>query len=814
MLAALLAACCSCNTTKYLEPGEELLVSQRVRLGGGRAVDNRADEVYELEYLTKQKPNTNFLLLFPREYFYLANDKPRDTTAVDDFLRNTIGQPPAIYSDSLSRVSAASMADYLRYEGYFNATAYHEAVRRKDRKVNLIYHVEPGRRYRIDSIEVNATDPRIDSIIQANRAGSLLRVGDPLDLNVFDQEKQRLSNLLRNNGYAFFSGNYFDQLEVDTTRRPGGADIFLNVLPPQREDAYRRYRVGKVTVITDYAAGPGFSTGFTRDTVIQGIRIIAGNDAFELRPGILARNVYLKPGQLYRREDFERTNLGLGALGVYRFVRINQNIDTTRDGVLNYIIQLTNDNKMAFSVDLDLNYTNRQGGINNINNLVGTSISPSFQNRNTFGGAELLTLTARAGVEVNPALNSNRPAFFNTVDLGADAQLNVPRFRDFGPYRWLRGLGVLQRDFYGEIRRRATTRYSASYEYVLLRGFYDYTLANAQFGYNFQRSATTGYRITHTSVDILNPSTQEAFDDILDTNPFLRLSFGDQYFVSGLFRNLTYTRLGRPDRRGRTVNFNGQFETAGGEVALLNRLVNTAFGSEDTWRPRDSAIYAKYYLAIGDVGYRKNFTPTRALAARFLFGFGRPFGGQATLPYVKQFFAGGANSMRAWQPRALGPGGYVDPLSLDTDNNLFLFQTGDLRLEFNAEYRFKLFSVFRGAFFTDIGNVWTVEEDPARPGAQFSLKKRTVDPEGENLVLQPFYRQLAIGSGLGLRVDLSYFIFRLDAAIPLRYNYPQDGDGNPLDRSGLEFSAANYWRSFDTFSLGDVTFQLGLGYPF
>ncbi len=168
--------------------------------------------------------------------------------------------------------------------------------------------------------------------------------------------------------------------------------------------------------------------------------------------------------------------------------------------------------------------------------------------------------------------------------------------------------------------------------------------------------------------------------------------------------------------------------------------------------------------------------------------------------------------MRAWVPRALGPGGYVDPLSLSTNNNLQLFQTGDFRLELNLEYRFPIASFFRGAIFADIGNIWTFEEDLERPGSQFLLSKRS-NTDG-SFVTQPFYRQLAMGVGSGLRTDLSYFIFRLDVSLPVRYNYPQDGFGEPLDRDGTEIPESAYWRSFDQFRLRDLTFQLGLGYPF
>ena len=813
----LVAALTSCNTTKYMTGGDELLVGQTVKIEDPKNVDNRSDVAYALSTLAQQQPNGNFLLLWPREYFYLDNNKPGDTTSIDRFLRGTIGQPPAIYNDSLSRRSAAKMADYLRYLGYFNARAYHEPDRaRKKPKLNLIYHVIAGRRYLIDTVEYFAPTPDLDSLLQAALPESLLAPGTPLDLNQFDQEKSRLSRLLRNEGYAFFTGSYFDQLEVDTTVRSGYANLRLSIRPPPRPEAYRRYRVGQLTVYTDYDATVLNGT-YALDTIIDGVRMVSSNPEFRIRPEILRRSIFLRPGEFHSREDFERTNLSLNGLGSYRFVRINQSIDSLREDVLNYQLQLSPGKQMSFGADLEVSYTNRSGAVG-ADNLIGLAVQPSFQNRNVFGGAELLTATLRGGIEVAPFRSNNRSAFFNTVDLAADVSLSVPRFRDFGLYSFLSkvpapwrgnliGQGTLQK-----LRERASTRYSTGYEYLLIQRFYSYTIFNARLGYDFRKSTVSNYRINHLAVDILDPSTEPQFERILEENQFLDRSFGQQYFFSALFRSLEYNRLGRVDQRGRSINLSARVETAGAEVLAAEEVANLFREEDQRFRPSSEGIFARYYLGEANLRLSKQYTPTSSLAARLLVAAARPFGGADDVPYVKQFFVGGANSMRAWAPRGLGPGGYVDELSLNTDNNLRLFQTGDLRLEFNLEYRFPLFSFFRGALFTDIGNVWTFNEDLERPGSQFRLTKKPV--QETNIIAQPFYRQLAVGVGTGLRVDLSYFIFRLDASIPVRYNYPQLGQGQILERFQENFSERDYWRRFNSFGLRDVTFQLGLGYPF
>ncbi len=819
----LLVSFASCNTTKYLAPEQELLTRQQVNLLDPKNVNGRADASYELSTLALQRPNTNFLLLWPREYFYLDNNKPKDTTNIDNFLRQTIGQAPAIYSDSLSRRSATRMQDYMRYKGYFNAQAYHEADRSAPQKVNLIYHVRAGRRYLIDSVLFNSPDPGIDSLLQAGAAGSVLQAGDPLDLNNFDAEKGRIGELLRNSGYAFFSGAYIDQLEVDTSRRAGYADVVINILPAANRGIYDQYRIGNITVFTDYDPVAVRQGNYALDTIIDGVRFLSNRGKFRMRPDLLRENIYLESGKLTDRADLAKTNRSLNELGLYRFVRINQQVDSTRENVLDYAIQLSPGNKMSVGADLEVNYTNRNGTAG-AGNLIGFAVEPSFQSRNVFGGAELLTTSIRAGVEVNPSPsrndrlpNSVNP-FFNTIDLAADVTLNLPRFRDFGLYSFLNKLpapytGKLIGDAtLAGLRDRASTRYSIGYEYLLIRQLFSYTIFNARLGYDYRASPTTSYRINHLTIDILDPSIEPAFQAVLEDNQRLARSFGEQYFFSLLFRSLEYNRAGRVDRRGRSLSYTGNLEIAGAEIFGLNQLIDVFSEEETDLKPTANAEFAKYARLQNSLRYNKQYTPQTSFAARLVLEVGHPFGGiEDELPYVKQFFVGGANSMRGWAPRGLGPGGYVDTASLNTNNNLFLYQTGDLRLEFNAEYRFPLFSFFRGALFLDAGNVWTLEPDGDRPGSQFRFREQLLD----DILVQPFYRQIAINAGLGFRVDLSYFIFRLDFAIPLRFNYPDSdltddeitrGPGRPPERA--------YWTTFQRFGFRNVRPQLGLGYPF
>lgn len=814
----------SCNSSKYMAEDQSLLQSQRVELLNAKQVDNRGDLTYELSTLARQQPNGNFLFLFPREYFYLANSKPRDTTGLDRFLRNTLGQVPAFYSDSLSALSAESMQTYLRYQGYFNAQVYHEPDRKKKR-VALTYYADPGRRTVVNSLNYNSSQPDIDSLLQLAEQNSLIKIGDPLDLNVYNQEKEHISLFLRNQGYAFLYNNAFDQLEVDTFQQPGLADLYLKVLPQRDGSDHVRYRIGRVEVYPDYSLTDRSGDLIQRDdigidTIVDGVRFIYRDAKANVEPDVLLDNLFIRPGEYYSKDDFDKSNRQLGGLGIFRFVRINQVVDSTDANILHYVVQLTPNFKMEFGTNFDVSYTNRgNSGANSLigigGNLIGFSLNPSYRNRNLLGGAQLLILNLNAGVEVNPQVNSSNNLFWNTVDLGADASLYLPRFRDaFGIYRLLYGKGkrVLTDRFYNAMREQASTRFGLGFEYLLIRGFYSFTQANARFGYDFNVSPTTRYQINHSALDLLTPRTEPEFDTILDSNEFLRRSFGEQFFVSLFFRDIDYLRTGKPGLRGQSVTFNANFEATGWELFGVNKLVNALSNNDTKFSPGGNADFAQYLRLRLDTRYYQKYNELNSFASRLVLGVARPFGFGTTVPYVKQFSVGGANSMRAWAPRGLGPGGYLDSLSLEqgTRSNLLLYQTGDLMLELNLEYRYKLFWQLKGAFFLDIGNIWSLDADDERCGSYFRFGRDSYPCGGTTFFHQPFYRQIAIGGGTGIRVDLSYFIFRLDVSVPLRNNYPRErpeGVANIPERL--------YWNNFSNFRFpSSLTWQLGLGYPF
>lgn len=789
----LLGVLSGCNTAKFLEEGDYLLETNRIKVRG--ELEDRGDMTYDLSTFFRQEPNTNWLFLFPREWFYFKTEGKEASFA--RWQRRALGEPPAIYNDSLTQTTAESMSLYLQYKGYFQAEVLAQGSPRR-RRMKVTYYVLPGERYRIDSVFFNSPDPRMDSLLQEIKPESVLRRGQPMDLQLLNQEKERISIYLRNHGYANFFSNYFDQLEIDTFQRSRRANLYLNILPPFEDTLHPRYFIGEINVFTDFDPS---RQNIVRDTVIAGLRFFLSDQGFIVNPNTLREAISLRPGEQFSQEDFDRTNNQLSALGIYRFVRIKQSVDTLTGQFLNFNIQLTPNSRMALGAYLDINYTNRSISAGT-GNLLGLSFSPSYRHRNLLGGAELFLTNLTAGVEVNPVeIRSQR--FWNTIDLRLEGSLFMPDFQDYlAIWRRLRRFSLISSNLYSTLRRQANTRVSASYNYLLILDWYRYNLLNLSYGYEYQPSQRERLSINHFAVNVLLPRTELNFDTLLADNPFLARSFGQQVFVSLLFRDVDFLRQGRVNRRGISWFFNGKFEIAGAEVWAANKLYNAVAEEPLTFR-LGSTNFSQYLLAETDVRWLKQLPSEQSLAMRLNIGLTRPFGFTSDVPYVKQFYVGGANSMRAWAPRGLGPGGYLDSTSLETNNNLRLYQTGDFKLELNAEYRFNLFWRIGGAFFIDAGNVWTVREDKERPGAQFRLGE-TIGSDGN--VHYPFYKQIAVAGGFGLRVDLSFFLFRFDVGLKLRNNYPRVRTGDPPESA--------WWNDLSPLTTQDFGFNLGLGLPF
>ncbi len=804
LLVGCMWLCSGCDSTKYLAPGEALLRKNRIVLEDRKQVRNPGNLTDQLTYVYKQKPNGK-LLWVPREWIWLTSPPDSCTTrlgrGVARWEKRLLGEPPAIYDPALTEATRRAMVNFLRHRGYFLAKAHYDARFNKDStRVSVTYHVEAGPQYLIDTVTYETRDTALQPFLPLIVEGSLLKPELPVSAEIYEREVQRITRLLRNEGFAFFYPQYIDGLEGDSlgTR----VRLRLEILPPAAGQSHQRFRIGEIVVYPDYRPLPD-SVPY-RDTVIGEVRFRAGPDGFPVKPKTILEALFVRPGEWYHFDRVERSRLRLGELGIYRNVGIRPEPLPDRPGELALYIYLTPNKQWELGFDTDINInTSQRKSIVGAPNLMGFSLSPSLKSRNLLHGAELLVSNVQGVFEVDPvAVFSGQDTVYNNIDFKVQAELLVPRFVDFG-HTWRLGnrLGIIPDKVYRALHSQATTRFGLSYNLIKLLQYYDYNLFNGTFySYDLNISNREHLYVNHFGIDYLSPSTRPAFDSILAANPFLQRSFARQLITGVFFRNFNWTRRS-PLRHNRYWSLNTGFELSGLEVWLGNELANALTGNTTRWTFFDIP-FSQYARLNMDVAWHQQFKPRESVALRLAGGLIVPFGNADEVPYLKQFWVGGPNSIRGWPARALGPGRYRDPLTTNKANRPLFYQTGHIMLETNFEYRFKVLEfwgqVYEGALFVDAGNVWTLDEDPDRPGSKFYLTN-TYDTSGR-LLGESFLRQMAVSAGFGIRWDATYFVVRSDWGLPLRNNYP--------DEQG------RFWRDPRTFKLTDLNWNLALGFPF
>ena len=823
MVVALLPAC---RVGKYLSEDEFLVKRNRIELADGAEVDDWAGKRIELLPRLVTQPNGNFFFFAPREWFYLRNRDRADSSRYLAFVRRVLAEPPALLDSTETARSRERIRGYMLNRGYFDAkvTASVDTIGRHHAVVT--YRVDPGRPYRFDTIRYAYPDAAIARLLDARSRERRLAAGQPVDARDYDAEVTRVVNTLRDNGYAEFFGNSVAPLAADSAGQL--IDATFRVLPPTDSTQHAQFRIGQVTVFPDDDPLVQ-SSSLAVDTTYDGLRIIYGEPDIQIEPRTIAENVFLRPGQLFSQSDIAKTNRQLNGLGVFRFVTIRQERSLDQEREIDVYVYLTPDQRWTIGTDQEISLTDRQAVSGGRLSLFGLQLSGSLANNNVRGGAERLDLSADVGVEFNFAnLGDPDVQRLNTFELGGQGTYSVPRFIDyFGLYRGLNRLRsgldedgevehVISDEFYEALREQATTNIELGARYVSLLNFYNTTTLTSRVGYQVPFGATDRYTIHHVGLDYFTVRTQPLFDSILTRTPFLQRSLGDQVFSGFALRDVQYVHAGRADRRRGSWTVFAELEQSGFEAFLANKAVNAAGSHEGAFRLGDSLDYARYVRAAASFAYRVPLAANHELAFRLQTGTANTFGFERLdrdVPYVKQFFAGGSRSLRAWQVRAVGPGSFRDSFALNTPR-LARYQQANFKLELNLEYRSFLTDVWTsklyGAVFVDAGNVWTWRQDPTRPGSQFRLTPlrgsngEVLRDELGRTVNAMFYEQLAVNTGVGVRFDIGYVLFRLDVGMKLRNPY-----------AVLDNGVLRHWpTSFAADGQNRFGIALDLNYPF
>ncbi len=715
----------SCSTTRVLGDGQFRLADNKVVVDNDRKFNTK-----EIESYIKQKPNSYIIFGWnPFLNIYNWSGKNADK-GINKFLRE-IGTAPVVYQPSQVEASVENINRHLEYLGYYGSDVRSE-VRVNGKRVTVTYSVTLGRRYRIGNVSFAVPDGEFKEDFYADTAAVSIRPGDFLSEDALEKETERAASMFRRKGYFGFTKNYFS-FEADTLARRDTADLLMTVKEYTRNQTaeyarpHRKYFFGDVSISYD-------------------------ND-LKFNDRVLKNICTIRPGAMYDEREVNTTYSRLSALRL--FSGVNVALNPRDSGIVDCDISLTKSRMQGFKVNLE--------GSTNSTGLIGISPQVSYYHKNIFHGGQWLNLGFLGNFQFkydDRSVKSN--------EFGVSAGLSFPEF-----------LGLPNSIFHGPSVPRTEINASFNYqnrpEYTrnMISTSYGYSgsLRNGKFFYQFYPIQAKIVRLTN-----LDPN----FYTTLSGNPFMRDAYQNHFDVgSGLVAYYTTSTALVPKETYEYARL--QLDASGNVLSLFNKAMKSdEYGSRLIWNTPYSQ-YIRTELTLGKTFvFGKN--GGQALAIRLLGGVGYAYGNSSTIPFEKQFYSGGANSMRGWQARSLGPG------NSKADTTFVIpSQTGDVKLEANLEYRFPMFWKLCGAVFTDVGNIWTLKETDGDDGSHthFDLK---------NLAAS-----LAADWGIGLRVDLNFLILRIDMGMKL-YDPSQDTD---------RWRAPSQWLKKDGYSL-----HFGVGYPF
>ncbi len=755
----------SCSPVKFVPENKYLISKVQVE------TDNQNLNKETAKSLIKQKENYK-ILGFLKFHLFLYNLSSKKKN--DDWLKR-IGEPPQIYDEDLSARSEDQLKQYAYSKGYFRATVASSInVRENKRKVVINYKLNAGEQYNIKRINYQINDTALQALYFNSPLKSEIEEGDAFDIDAMEKHQSDIVKLFRNNGYYYFSKDdikffadssvYPKQVLVDLLIRPSKNNqtdtakvfkpfylnnFFFSVLPGN----------SPVTLSRD-------SAGVFSDTITWDNNTLYQNKQVTYPPSLFNRTIRLSKGDLYSNAEVESAFNAFNRLRQFRFVDIQfKEVVAEKDtNLLDCYIRLAPLNKQSTSFDIE--------GTNTSGNF-GVAGNVTYMHRNLFRGAEVFQLSFLGGIERLEKLDGGVPNYFNTTEFGVESSLMIPKL--LGPGNFISNFE----------RFLPKTVVALGYNYQR-RPEYTRTINTLKFGYDWKSTEDLRHiwnLLDYNKINVFDYDP-EFIDGIKDL--YIKSSFTD-HLIFAMNYSLVYNNQRMNTIKNYSyVRFN--IESSGNILWAISELTNRG-----KYQALDSLgnVQEEYYKVFNtrfaqyvksDIEYRRGFSIDKynSIVSRAFFGIGVPYGNFDVLPFEKKYFTGGANGIRAWPVRSLGPGTYK------ASPEEYPNQTADIKLEGNIEYRFKLISLIEGALFLDAGNIWAINEKDNREGAQFKFNQ--------------FYKQLALGTGAGLRFDMSYFILRLDFGVKLR------DPSEPENRGWI--------LGYRPYSNNDFNLSFAIGYPF
>lgn len=835
---------CACNAVKRVPDGKKLLIKNQISVNNKKITD---ENVFNQLY---QKPNGTLLGFRLRLNMYnMANLNPDSTYqakftnnpgkyerqskwlsskqvdrlgksffyhGIHDFLKKT-GEPPVIIDQTKTDKSLLRLKYYYFNNGFFNVTTNYEMDSISAKKAKIKYAITTGKAYTLDTIKTTIATPVLDSLYEVNKSNTFLKSGNQYKTEDFEEEKNRITTNFRNNGVYYFQPNYVT-FDIDTIKKVNQAniDLIINNYSYQERDSsrtepFKMYKISDVNIYTDYSPSDK-DLKITDSTTFNNFNLYS-KEKLKYKPHAITDAIFITKGTLFADYKTVLTTRYLNNLKVFNYPSIQYEVDkrdTTAQSLIAKIY-LTPRKKYSFNTTFDVTHSNIQDfGI-------GASVSETV--RNIFNGAETLEIATRVNIGSSKDLANPNNTFFNVSEYGVDLKLNFPRiFMPFNTEKIIpksmipstlittgfakqRNIGLDKENFTGALsynwnpKRNNTARFDL-FNAQFVRNLNPKNYFNVysssydalnKIGKSYNQNALYFDNIDDKNL-IIESGTKGFTSDVLSGNTTLKPTDAEYQSVESieerrirltendfiLASSFTFTKTTKKDLLDNNFYlFRTKIESAGSILSLISNTGNLSKNQNGNYEIFNLE-YSEYLKTEFDYIKHWDLTKEKVFAIRTFFGIAIPFGNSDYIPFSRSYYSGGSNDNRAWQPYGLGPG------STGAIND---FNEANMKIAISGEFRFKVFGSLKGALFADAGNIWNVLDNVVDEKATFTGFKDLKD--------------IALGTGFGLRYDLSFFVIRFDLGFKTYNPAYENGD-----------------RWFKEYNFGHSVLNFGINYPF
>ncbi len=756
LLIIILLTFAGCSNTRFLTENEILYTGRNKVHVTSNSKDNKTSSVKSyVKSISSYKVNNSLFgkRVMPPVGLWVTNYSRWDEQKkFRGWLYKTLSASPVLISDVNPELRAKKIENLLFDLGYFKTRAWSvvDTSTFNSKKARVSYFVDLAQATYYNTVVIDTISAAINSVIGQKFLKNHIKTGDQFNLDELKKTRNDLARIIQDNGYFYFTPDYMD-IKADTTIESNRLNLVIGRKPGLPQKALSPFKINNITINISQAS----DTLIAKADTSRYKNIIIISEGEIIKPEVLINSEYFKKGDIYSYSAYKHYLNHLNNLGVFKFVNIS--FEHNREDSLQYLLDPVIDLVMADNINLNFeaNMVTKSTGFS------GPALSAGISHGNTFGGAEKLHMKLNGGFEWQWGSKTTSQLGTYSYELGVSSGLSFPRI-----------ILPINR---GKISSFVNQRTAVNLDLSILNRTNFYKMLSLKTNLNYQWSKKSDiihsfYPVYINSVKLL--ATTLAFDSVVYDNIYIRKSFEEQFIIGMKYEfSFNNTLTIKPNN----FLFQTSIGTSGNVIDLF-----AGIGKNNEERPYNiiGNIYSQYIKITTDFRYYRNWFE-KSLVMRLNAGIGIPYGNSTSLPYVEQYFSGGAYSIRGFAARTLGPGSYYE------NKSAYIDQSGDLKLEANIEYRFTMSKILKGSFFLEAGNIWLVHEDENRPGSKFQMNS--------------FYNQLAVGTGFGLRFDFNFFVLRTDIGFPLRTPYIQD---------------SRNWLFGTGKILSEGIFHLAIGYPF